>query len=72
MRGWPRVLKFLGYLWLTFQIVLVQFVLGYRALGGYEPGMTPGYVLLMLVLAAPGIAMLVLAEKLDSKGASTP
>jgi hypothetical protein len=72
MRVLPIVIKFFGYLWFTIQIVLVQFEIVsafYEAFiqGVDEPGMSLRYAAWMVIVAMPGAALLIAANKLREK-----
>ena len=72
MRAWPVVLKSLGYLWISIQIVWVQFGIVYEFIARYATGLAPPemalrYVVWMVIVATPGIALLIVAEKLHAK-----
>lgn len=72
MRAWPIVLKSLGYLWLSIQIVLVQFgiviaVHEHYIKGLASPEVSFTYIAWMVIVATPGVALLIVAEKLKAK-----
>jgi len=72
MRVLPIVLKFLGYLWFTIQIVWVQFGIVSTIYVNYiqgvdEPGMSLRYIAWMVIVAMPGAALLIAADKLKAK-----
>lgn len=72
MRAWPAALKSLGYLWISIQIVWVQFGIVYEFVERYVKGLAPPemtlrYVVSMVIVATPGIALLMVAEKLHAK-----
>jgi hypothetical protein len=75
MRAWP-VLKSFGYLWLILEIVYVQFsivmaFIEHYAAGRPPPEMDLRYVVWMVVVAAPGVASLIVAEALKAKRNAT-
>jgi len=72
MRAWPIVLKSLGYLWLIIEIVVVQYAIVFAIHDSYikglsAPEMSFGYIAWIVIVATPGVALLVVAEKLKTK-----
>ena len=72
MRMWAIVLKSLAYMWLSVQVVYMQFVIILNILDSYRedtppPDFNVRYILWMVILATPGVVMLIAAERLKRR-----